>query len=195
MKIIGITGGIGSGKSTVCKIFSTLGVPVFYADMEARKVYDEPAIKKQVIGLLGNEAYDGKALDREFVAQRVFSNADLLEKLDKIIHPAVALRFSDWCSKNKDAVYVLKEAAILFESGSDKDTTAVITVTAPHDLKVKRIEERDDISVADIEKRIKNQWTDEEKIKRSTFVIKNDEVEPLIPQVLKIHMELSGETK
>ena len=195
MKIIGITGGIGSGKSTVCKIFSTLGIPVFYADVEARKVYDEPAIKKQVIALLGPKAYTGKGLDREFVAQKVFSDSDLLEKLDLIVHPAVALRFSDWCKKNKDAVYVLKEAAILFESGTDKDTSAVITVTAPHELKIKRIEERDDISVEDIEKRIKNQWSDEEKIKRSAFVIKNDEVDPLIPQVLKIHKELSGKTK
>ncbi|HEY6162997.1 MAG TPA: dephospho-CoA kinase [Bacteroidia bacterium] len=187
MKVIGITGGIGSGKSTVCRIFKTLGIPVFNADDEAKKLYSEAEVRKKVTALLGEEVYRDGALDRAVVAKKVFSDKTLLAQLNNIIHPAVQEKFVQWCKENASAPYVIKEAAILFEAGSDKDTDAVITVTAPKELKIQRAMKRDGISAGEVEKRMKNQWSDEEKIKRSRFVIKNDEMELLIPQVMGIH--------
>jgi dephospho-CoA kinase len=187
MKIVGITGGIGSGKSTVCRVFACLGIPVFDADDEGKKLYGNEEVRKKVIALLGAEAYAGDQLNRAAVAKRVFSDKKLLEGLNAIIHPAVQRVFAGWCEKNSASPYVLKEAAILFESGTDKDTDAVITVAAPKEVKIARVMARDKISAEDVEKRMRNQWSDEEKIKRSDFVIYNDEQQLLIPQVLKIH--------
>ena len=190
MKIIGITGGIGSGKSTVCRIFAALGIPVFNADDEAKKLYADAEVKKKVTALLGDDVYVNGAVDRAAVAKKVFFDKNLLEKLNRIIHPAVQEKFSHWCEANASAPYVIKEAAILFEAGSDEGTDAVITVTAPKELKMQRAMKRDGMSAEEVEKRMKNQWNDEEKVKRSKFVIKNDEMELLIPQVMNIHKSI-----
>jgi dephospho-CoA kinase len=190
MKIVGITGGIGSGKSTVCRIFSALGIPVFNADEEAKTLYADRNVREQVTALLGPGAYKDGRLDRAAVAKKVFSDKQLLSRLNAIIHPAVQHRFAEWCKGFSASPYVLKEAAILFESGTDKDTDAVITVVAPKAVKVARVMQRDQVSSEEVEKRMKSQWSDEEKTGRSAFVIHNDEQQLLIPQVLKVHQAL-----
>ena len=190
MRIAGITGGIGSGKTTVCAIFSSLGIPVFNADDEAKALYSTEMIREKVIGLLGKKSYKKEVLDRSYVAKKVFSDPDLLAQLNSIIHPAVQEKFSEWWA-SQSSPYVLKEAAILFESGADKGTDLVITVAAPKDIRIQRVMKRDQCTAEEVEKRMKSQWTQAEKIKRSKYVIINDEIEMLIPQVLKIHQELS----
>lgn len=189
---VGITGGIGSGKTTVCKVFHLLGVPVYYADEEAKKLLEENAeVKSKIIQTFGIEVTDEIArIDRKKLASLVFNDKENLDKLNSIVHPAVAKHFDDWLKENKTAKYILKEAAILFESGAYKMTDKVITVVAPIELKIARAMERDKTDREAIEQRINNQMSDEDKMKRSQFVIKNDEIELLIPQVLEIHQEL-----
>lgn len=195
MKKIGITGGIGSGKSTVCKLFALLGIPVYNADDEAKNILEEKKeVKDKIVETFGNSILtsEGK-LDRVQLAKLVFSNKVNLEKLNAIVHPAVGIHFEDWLKKQKGCPYILKEAAILFESGAYLQTDAVITVTAPLELKIKRVMERSGISRDEVLQRINNQSNDEEKLKRSAYEIHNDEVHLIIPQILKIHAALSAE--
>lgn len=193
---VGITGGIGSGKSTVCKVFELLGIPVYYADDEAKKLLDsEPDVKSKIIQLLGKSLFDEKGvIDRKALATIVFNDKAKLEQLNSIVHPAVARHFEAWLNKNAAAKYIIKEAAILFESGAYKAVDKVITVAAPLELKIARVIQRDKTSRELVEQRIKSQMSDEEKIKHSQFVIYNDERELLIPQILRIHKELSDTT-
>ena len=189
---IGITGGIGSGKTTVCKIFQQLGVPVYNADIEAKKLLDfNEAVKSEIIAIFGNNiiAKNGY-IDRVKLGAIVFNNKEKLTQLNSIVHPAVAQHFTDWINNNKTKDYIIKEAAILFESGSYKAVDKIITVIAPLELRIQRSMERDNTDRSTIEQRIKNQMSDEEKIKMSHFVIENNESQLLIPQVLKIHQEL-----
>lgn len=189
---IGITGGIGSGKTTVCKVFQLLGVPVYFADEEAKKLLDEdPEVKKSIVKTFGIEVTDDTGLiDKKKLASLVFNNKENLEKLNTIVHPAVAGHFESWLQKNHTSKYILKEAAILFESGAYKMTDKVITVVSPLELKISRAMQRDNTDKATIEQRINNQISDEEKIKRSQYVIQNDELQLLIPQILDIHQQL-----
>ncbi|MBL7892680.1 MAG: dephospho-CoA kinase [Bacteroidia bacterium] len=188
---IGITGGIGSGKTLVCRIFEQLGVPVYYADTAATEIFYRKDIQQQIIKVFGGKLIDDKGfIDRKQLSALVFNDKSLLEKLNAIIHPAVALDVEDWSRKNAHAKYVLKEAAILFESGTNKGLDKVITVTAPVDLKIARVIKREVWSREEVEKRMQNQWSDEEKIKRSDFVIYNDEQHLVIPQVLAIHEKI-----
>ncbi|MBI2271016.1 MAG: dephospho-CoA kinase [Bacteroidetes bacterium] len=188
---IGVTGGIGSGKTLVCKIFEKLGVPVYYADVAATEVFYRKDIQQRIIQVFGEELIDDKGfVDRKKLSDLVFNDKPLLEKLNAIIHPAVALDVENWSRRNAQAKYALKEAAILFESGTNKQLDKVITVTAPVDLKIVRVMKREGWSREEVEKRMLNQWSDEEKIKRSDFVIYNDEQQLVIPQVLAIHEQL-----
>lgn len=190
----GITGGIGSGKTTVCEVFELLGVPVYYADLEAKNMLDnDPAVFQAIIKLFGNNVLQslGK-IDRKKLAAAIFNDKNKLEALNRIVHPAVALHYEQWCLNNNSAPYTVKEAAILFESGSYRNVDKIITVTAPAGLKIERVMKRDKVSSGEVEKRMAAQLTDEEKMKRSDFVIINNEAQLLIPQVLKIHNELSG---
>jgi dephospho-CoA kinase len=189
---IGITGGIGSGKTTVCKVFQLLGIPVYFADDEAKKLLNTAIeIKTNIINTFGNEVVDANGIiDRKILASKVFNNKENLEKLNGIVHPAVAKHFENWLNENKSAKYILKEAAILFESNAYKAVDKVITVTAPIELKIQRAIQRDNTDRTTIEQRIKNQLSDEEKIKRSHFVIHNDEQQLLIPQIIDIHHKL-----
>ncbi|MCX6297237.1 MAG: dephospho-CoA kinase [Bacteroidetes bacterium] len=191
---IGITGGIGSGKSTVCKVFEILGVPIFYADVESKKILSgDDIINKKIISTFGKSILDDAGLiERKKLATIVFNNKDELEKLNTILHPAVALHFENWVKK-QNTPYVLKEAAILFESGAYKQVDKKIVIVAPLELKIKRTISRDAITVEEVLSRMKNQLTDEEKIKRSDFVIYNDEQQLLVPQVLQIHSLLIAE--
>ena len=186
---VGITGGIGSGKTTVCKVFALLGIPVFYSDEESKKLlYNDLALRREVSKVFGSDVINAEGkIDKKRLAVVVFSNKEKLEQLNAILHPAVGIRFEEWVKEHEQNKYILKEAAILFESGANIQVNTVITVTAPQDLKIQRAMQRDTITREQVEQRMKNQMSDEEKIKLSQFVIYNNEVQLLIPQVLKIH--------
>ncbi|HMR56444.1 MAG: dephospho-CoA kinase [Cytophagales bacterium] len=189
---VGITGGIGSGKSLVCKIFNALGVPTYDADSRAKMVMTTDgilveAIKKE-FGIL---SYDAKGvLNRQHLANSVFNQPDKLKRLNELVHPRVALDYENWVSSQADVKYVLKEAALLFESGSYQSLDKIIVVTAPETLRVKRVLLRDPHrSMQQTKEIISNQMAEEEKTKRADYVIVNDETTLLIPQVLNLHLQ------
>jgi len=188
---IGITGGIGSGKTTACKLFELLGIPVYYSDDASKELLrSNAAVKARVLDVFGNSLLDQQgAVDRKTLAAIVFNDKTELDKLNAIMHPAVALDFEHWIKKQA-APYILKEAAILFESGAYQKVDSVITIAAPLELKIQRTIKRDGLPKEDVLVRIQNQLSDDEKIKRSEFVIYNDDQQLLIPQVLKIHSQL-----
>jgi dephospho-CoA kinase len=192
MMIVGITGGVGSGKTTVCKIFSVLGVPVFNADFEAKELYrDEAVIKKLKENFRENIfTNEGKA-DTRKIASMVFGDEKKLALLNSIIHPLVKIKFDVWQNEQHDAVYVLEETAILFETQMQSLFDLIITVTAAAETRMKRVTQRDNRSNEEINKIISRQWSDEEKIKHSDFIIINDETQLVIPQVLSIHQKIS----
>ena len=197
MKVVGITGGIGSGKSVVSMIFRQLGIPVYDSDAEAKLLYDKfPELRNAVRAQISEDAFDANGkLDRKKLAEIVFQFPEKLEILNQLVHPLVKKDFQDWVQKNQEAAYLVKEAAILFESGAYSDCDKVITVVAPRDLRVHRVRERDRKTKAEIEAIMDRQSGDEEKIKRSDFVIQNDEKELILPQVLAIHESLIKDEK
>ena len=183
-KIVGITGGIGSGKTFVCHILESMGYPVFYSDKEAKAILmNDSNVKQQIIDLFGGESYQNNGnLNRDFLASKIFSDKKLLSKMNSIVHPAVRQYFKIWTEKQKSKI-VFNEAAIIFEIGIAKNYDDVILVTASKDTKIKRIQKRDKSSIQDIEKRMNNQWTDEQKKKLTEFVIDNDKNVMLLPQI------------
>lgn len=190
MIIVGLTGGIGSGKTTVAKQFSEIGIPVYIADEEAKGLMlRSKIIKRKLIKLFGNEAYVGNELNKSFLANIIFNDKAYLQKMNAIVHPKVARHFEKWVLK-QEAPYVIKEVAILFENGGHKACDFVITVTAPIETRIKRLLKRDNTTKGKIEAIMKNQWTDEEKVKHSHFVIENIELENTKKQVVKIHKEI-----
>ncbi len=191
MKKIGITGGIGSGKTTVCNIFRILGIPVFDSDLEARNIINSDLkVKNELMACFGRDIYSENGLHREKMAAIIFNNKAALKKMNSIVHPAVRSYFSEWCIKNNNKPYVLQEAAILFESGGYKQMDKIITIYAPVEERIKRVVERSNTSFDEVSRRIKNQLSDEEKIKKSDFVINNYSSNLVIPQVLNIHKQL-----
>lgn len=190
---VGLTGGIGTGKSTVGKLFQVLGVPVYNSDDRAKEMYFLPEVKEKVIALLGNEAYqaDG-SLNRAYVSQKIFSDSSLLSKINGIIHPAVEKDFAAFKEEHKSHRYIIKETALLFETGLYKKVDKIILVMAPLEERLKRVMQRDKSSREDVLKRISHQMPDEEKQPISDFVIDNNETEGLIPQVLAIHQKLQN---
>ena len=194
MKLVGITGGIGSGKSLVARIFNCLGIPVYYADDRARWLSDhDPEIRQRVTDLLGSPAYTSEGMDRAWVAGQVFGNRDKLDALNAIIHPAVANDFTVWADKQKGP-FVIKEAALLFESGSYLQLDAIINVSAPVDVRMQRTLARDPQRNSEEVKQIMSkQLTDEERREKSEFDILNDNNTLVIPQVLKIYKALLQE--
>lgn len=175
MKIVGLTGGIGSGKSTVAKWFSDKGIPVYYADLKAKRLMNESQeICSGLIQLFGKDAYVNNELNRKFISSKVFDNKDLLEKLNQIVHPAVFQDFQNWIT-SQNAPFVVKEAAILFESGSYKDCDYIVSVIADEEIRIQRVMERDGISSEQVLSRIKNQWTDELRKINSDFIIRNND--------------------
>ncbi len=188
---VGVTGGIGSGKSLVCKLFEQFGVPVYYADQAATEIFYQAEVQQQLIKTFGKEILDNTGVvDRKKLADLVFTDTNLLDKLNAIIHPAVALDVEKWNIQHAAVPYVLKEAAILFESGTNIGLHKIITVIAPVELRIARIEKSRGLVREEIERRMNTQLNDEEKMKRSDFVIYNDEQQLLIPQVLAIHQQL-----
>jgi dephospho-CoA kinase len=187
---IGLTGGIGSGKTTVAKIFELLGVPVYFADDEAKRIMsrDEP-LKKEIQKHFGEEAYINGELNRVFLASKVFNDEGKLELLNSIVHPATLSDAEEWFDRQTTA-YAIKEAALIFEAGSEKNLDYVIGVHAPAALRIKRSMERDNASRDKVIERMNRQMDEEEKMKLCDFVLKNDEQELLIPQVLALHEKL-----
>lgn len=189
---IGLTGGIGSGKTTVAKVFETLGIPVYYADDEAKRIMNEdPALKKKITAIFGNESYENGKLNRAYLASIVFNDSYKLDLLNSIVHPATIKDAELWM-QNKNTAYALKEAALLFESGSAENLDYVIGVTAPQHLRIKRVMERDGVTRDEVLKRIDRQIEEDIKIKLCDFVIVNDEQQLVIPQVLALHEKLSA---
>lgn len=187
---IGLTGGIGSGKTTVAKIFEVLGIPVFYADLVAKRLVNEDEeIRKLILLHFGPESYIKGQLNRPYISNIVFNNPKKLDLLNSITHPATIRYANEWMQK-QTAPYVLKEAALIFESGSAENLNYVIGVYAPMELRIQRIMARDGLSREEIIKRMQGQINEEMKMKLCDFVITNDEQKPILPQVLALHEKL-----
>jgi dephospho-CoA kinase len=184
---VGLTGGIGSGKSTVAKVFETLGIPVYYADEAAKKLMNtDPGLKASLLKHFGEDTYRDHELNRKYLASVVFSNKEKLDLLNSLVHPATIRDAAAWMKK-QTAPYIIKEAALLFESGAADHLDLVIGVYAPRHVRVKRVMERDGLSEEEVVKRMNRQLDEEMKLKRCHYVITNNEEELLIPQVLKLH--------
>jgi dephospho-CoA kinase len=187
---IGITGGIGSGKSLICKIFAALQVPIYDADAMARKLMNSDSILiDQIKEEFGESSYrrDG-TLNRAYLSEGVFNDPGKLQKLNQLVHPRVAVDSEQWIERNKAHPYVVKEAALLFESGSYKLLDKIVAVEAPENLRVQRVLNRDKTkSKEEVIKVIHSQMPEEEKISRADFIIRNDETMLVLPQVLKLH--------
>ena len=188
--IVGLTGGIGSGKTTIAKMFNKLGIPVYTADLEAKKLTNSSEkIKKELIELLGEDAYLNDKLNKKFVANLIFNNEDLLSKVNTIIHPRVAEHFEEWY-KAQDAPYCIKEAAILFENGAYKKCDYTILITAPLEIRIDRVIKRDSSTIQEVKSRIKNQWDDAKKSLLADFIIENIDLETSQQKVNDIHLFL-----
>ncbi|MEB3013380.1 dephospho-CoA kinase [Capnocytophaga gingivalis] len=188
---VGLTGGIGSGKTTIANLFALhFSIPIYIADTKAKElVANNKQLQQEIVTLLGEEAFVEGRYNTSFVAQEVFSNKEKLDKLNAIIHPYVQQDFLQW-KQSQQAPYVIKEAAILFESGSYRDCDFIIMVTAPLEERIKRVMLRDKIDRETVEKRIKNQWNDEKKIELSTFVIENREIDKNLDKIEIIHSKI-----
>lgn len=188
---VGITGGIGSGKSTVCKVFRVIGIPVFEADVVAKQLMNsEIIIREQLINVFGSSVYlPDQTIDRKFLSGMVFNNPSLLEQLNAIVHPVVRKTFADWCQKQQSP-YIIHEAAILFESGFYKMMDKTITVVTDETERIDRVMKRNGITEEQVRQRIQNQWTDEQRIKLADYIIGNNDNELIIPQILEIDKKI-----
>ena len=187
---IGLTGGIGSGKTTVARIFEVLGVPVYYADEAAKKLMNrEGDLKQQIIHHFGEESYSNNTLNRSFLASVVFSDPEKTKLINSIIHPATLADAATWMDLQRSP-YAVKEAALLFEAGADKYLDLVIGVDAPFELRMQRAIDRDHITEEAVLARMGKQMNEDEKMKRCDIIISNDEKNLLIPQVIKVHERL-----
>ena len=186
---VGITGGIGSGKTTVCKIFETLDIPIYYADDRAKWLMThDPELMAAISNTFGSDAYSSEGqLNRAYLAKVVFEDDEKLAQLNALVHPAVFRDGSQWHHSQAGIPYTLREAALLFESGSYRAIDKMIVVTAPLAVRIKRVMERDQVTEAAVMARIEKQWPEEEKVKRADFVIQNDGERLIIPKVLEIH--------
>ncbi|HOZ13743.1 MAG TPA: dephospho-CoA kinase [Tenuifilaceae bacterium] len=183
---VGITGGIGSGKTTVCKVIEALGYPVYYADVEAKKIIETDSdVIFAISALFGSDIYNSGCLDRKSLASLVFNNKELLAKLNGIVHPAVARHFQVWANSS-NAPIIFKEAAILFESGLHKLLDKTILVIAPEQVRLERVIDRDNVTVDNVKSRMANQATQDELIKLADYLINNDGKELVTPQLIRI---------
>nr|WP_321224573.1 dephospho-CoA kinase [uncultured Psychroserpens sp.] len=195
MIIVGLTGGIGSGKTTVANYFKSLGVPIYIADDEAKLLMlRSKVIKRKLIALFGEEVYISNTLNKPLIASKIFNNKDYLLKMNAIVHPKVASHFNRWLKK-QNAPYVIKEAAIIFEHNKEAEFDFIITVIADLDQRISRVMKRDNSSKSKIEAIIKNQMSDEDKIKKSHFVITNNILAETNAQVIKTHQSILKQIK
>ncbi len=190
MKIVGLTGGIGSGKTTVAAMFTELGVPVYNSDEQAKQLMvASPELREQITALLGKKAYRGGELQRKYIAEKVFKDPELLNALNGLVHPAVKLDFMEWAA-GQEFSYVIQEAAILFENGAYPIFDKMILVTAPEEVRITRIRERDGVSREAILERMQHQWGDARKMELADYLIVNTNLEETRKQVAQIHTEL-----
>jgi dephospho-CoA kinase len=189
---VGITGGIGAGKSLICKLFSLLGIPIYYADDRAKSLLEsDKLLIKEIKKYFGDAMYSKEGiLDRKSLASIVFKDYTQLDILNKLVHPAVVRDYESWEKQNSDSLYTLREAAIMFESNTYKDLDKIILVDAPIELRIERIQKRDNRPIDEIKAIVERQWTSEQKLKLSHFIINNDEENMVIPQVLDIHNKI-----
>ena len=193
MLCLGITGGIGSGKSYVSHIFSALGVPVYEADSQARSLYERnDKLRLALIALLGSEIYQDGVLQREVMASKIFSNRVRLAAVNRLVHPAVMLDFSHWKEQQISVPYVIMESAIILETPFASAVDRMLTVSAPVSLRLERLCRRDAASVEDAQKRMGRQWSDAKREERANYVVHSDGKRPLLPQVLDIHQIMCG---
>ena len=187
---IGLTGGIGSGKSTVAETFAQLGIAIYLSDDRAKALMvNNKELKSAIISLFGEESYKSGQLNRSYIASKVFSDKMELEKLNALVHPELKKDFDLWCV-DQTSPYIIKEAAILFESGANRGLDKVILVEAPQELRINRVMNRDKVSYESVLARIDKQWSDERKKSVSDYVVMNDEKCSVLEQVLKVHNEL-----
>lgn len=192
MKKIGLTGGIGSGKTSIAQILEAMSYPVYYSDLRAKFLSDEHlTIRNGLISLLGEDAYVDGTLNRVFVSECIFSNPDLRLKVNEIIHPIVRKDFDDWASQQTSSL-IFNEAAILFETGAYQQFDANLLVCAPVDVRIRRVMLRDHCSKASVEERIQSQWTDEQKRSLTKHCIENDGRQPVLIQLEKILLDLES---
>jgi len=184
--LVGITGGIGSGKSIITRVFNTLGYPVFYSDSEAKLLmHHNRDVKNEIIKLLGEKAYLDNQLNKPYIANKIFNSPDLKDKINQIVHPKVRERFQQYKTKHPNQI-IFNEAAILFETGAYKSFDFTICVVAHKAIRIKRITKRDGLPSKKIEERMNNQWSDKEKTKLSDFIIHNNDEDRILPQVFDI---------
>ena len=189
--ILGLTGGIGSGKTIVAQLFETMGCAIYNSDEKAKELYFNTSVKTQVINLLGNESYLSEhEINKDYISKKVFSDTQLLHQLNKIIHPAVKEDFINFQSKYSPETLIIKETALLFETGIYKELDRSVLITAPVSVKIERVMKRSKMTKEDVEKRMLTQWTDEQKKPLANFIIVNDNNQALIPQVLQIIKKL-----
>ena len=188
---IGLTGGIGSGKTMVANVFMQLGIPVYHADIHAKIIENnDPDVRKELISLLGQDIYTDTGLDRAKLAAAIFNDKHLLSAVNSVIHPRVRKHFFKWMESYSHCGYIIQEAAILFESGAYKFFDRYVTVTADKEIRIKRLLKRKGMTYEKILKIMDNQISEEEKIRRSHYVIINNDDIPVLPQILRIHHEL-----
>lgn len=188
---VGITGGMGSGKTIVCEIFIRLGISLYNADNKAKWLMNNNEnLKQQLIERWGNRLYKNNQLDRSFLADIIFTDKKALEYVNSIVHPAVNIDFKKWCFLHTKEVYVIEESALLFESMAFSDMDVMVTVYSPENIRIERVIRRDNVPRAQVINRMNNQLSDEEKVKRSDFVIYNNEKQSLLEQVLNLHNTL-----
>ncbi|MDR2622927.1 MAG: dephospho-CoA kinase [Dysgonamonadaceae bacterium] len=184
MKIIGLTGGIGSGKSTVSRVLEVLGIPVYEADTESKRLVDtSPYIREQLVDAFGSQLYKNGELDKAMLASLIFGNKENLQYVNSVIHPAVFDDFRHWTERQMQSRVVVIESAILFDSGFDKTVDVTVNVSAPLEIRIRRVGERDKVSRKSIEERINSQMPEEERNRLSDYTIINDEIHALLPQV------------
>lgn len=187
---VGLTGGIGSGKSTVAAIFEVLGVPVYYADQAAKRLMHENAeLKNKIIDQFGMEAYRDGELNRDYLAAKVFSDPQQLALLNSFVHPLTIADAASWMNR-QHSPYTIKEAALIFESGANASLDYVIGVSSPETLRIKRVMERDNISAEQVMARLHKQMNEADKMNKCDFLLFNDEQQLLVPQVIKLHEQL-----
>lgn len=184
MRKIGITGGIGSGKSLVARVLSTMNFPIYHSDNQAKILMNKhPEIQQGLIGLFGEEVYKSGTINKTFLASQIFQNPEARLKVNQLVHPIVRADFNEWCL-NQQSAFVFQESALLFETGAHALFDAVILVTAPENIRIQRVASRDNLPVEEVEKRIQSQLSDKEKMKFNPFIISNNGNEFIVPQVL-----------